>query len=142
MSEYLFLRSSCCIAGLIWTVFQISDLYCKHNNNELFYLASSESLTEDGKGLPSTPLLNRLPSNAVENTAVIGAPGTVFPLAERLQHTENNNHELQARFLVNESKVVQSSTYEGQEVPGTSFTVREREIDKCDNERASLTRTV
>ena len=87
-------------------------------------------------------MLNRLPSNAVENTAVIGAPGTVFPLAERLQHTENNNHELQAQSLVNESKVVQSSTYEGQEVPGTSFTVREREIDKSDDEISSLTRTV
>ena len=105
-------------------------------------MASSESLTEDGKGLASTPLLNRLPSNAVENTAVIEAPGTVFALAERMQHTENNNHELQAKSLVNESKVVQSSTYKGQDVPATSFTVWEREIDKCDNERASLTRTV
>lgn len=109
---------------------------------DLFYLASFESLTEGGTGSPSTLLLNHLPSHAVENIATLEAAVTVFPPVERMERTKDNNHELQAQSLVNESKVVQSSTYEGQEVPGTSFTVREREIDKCDDERSSLTRTV
>ena len=101
-----------------------------------------ESLTEDDKGLPSTTLLNRLPGNAVENTAVIEAPGTVFLPVERMQRTENDNHELQAQSLVSESQVVQSLTYEGQDVPGTSFTVQEGEIDERGNETAFSKRTV
>lgn len=108
---------------------------------DLFYLDSFES-SEGGTCSPITLLLNHLPSNAVENIAVIEAAGTVFPPVQRMERTEDNNHELQAQSLVNESKVVQSSTYEGKKVPATSFTVREREIDKSDDEISSLTRTV
>ena len=99
---------------------------------DLFYLASLESLTEGGKALPSTPLLNHLPSNAVKDIAVIEAPGTVFPPVERMERTEDNNHELQAQSLASESQAVQSSSYEEEDVPGTSASIQGGEVDESE----------
>ena len=89
-----------------------------------------ESLTEDGKSLQSTPLLNRLSSNAVEDIAVIEASETVFPPVTRVERTENNNHELEAQSLANESQAVQSSSYEEEDIPGTSTTTQGGEVDE------------
>ena len=96
---------------------------------DLFYLDSLES-SEGGTCSPITLLLNHLPSNAVENIAVIEAAGTVFPPVQRMERTEDNNHELQAQSLANESQAVQSSSYEEEDVPGTSVSIQGGEVDE------------
>ena len=97
---------------------------------DLFYLASFESLTEGGTGSPSTLLLNHLPSHAVENIATLEAAVTVFPPVERMERTKDNNHELQAQSLANESQAVQSSNYGEEDIPGTSVSIQGVEVDE------------
>ena len=111
--------------------------------NELFHLDSLESLTEEySRGLPNTPLLNRLQSNDVENTAVIVAPGTVFLPVETVQRRNDDNNESQDQSVINESQDVQRSSYEEEDVRGANVTIQEEEVDESDGERTALTTTL
>ena len=47
-----------------------------------------------------------------------------------MERTEDNNHELQTQSLANESQAVQSSSYEEEDVPGTSVSIQGGEVDE------------
>ena len=99
--------------------------------NELFHLASLESL-------PNTPLLNRLQSNDVQNTAVIEAPGTVFLPVETVLRRDDDD-EPQGQSVINESEAVQRSSFEEEDVRGASAIIQGEEVNERDGESATLT---
>ena len=102
--------------------------------NELFHLASLESL-------PNTPLLNRLQSNDVQNTAVIEAPGTVFLPVETVLRIDDDD-EPQDQSVINESETVQRSSFEEEDVRGASAIIQGEGVDERDGESATLTATL
>ena len=95
-------------------------------------------MTEGSRNLPITPLLNQLPSDALENASVIKASETV----KRVLRRKDGSHELHAQSSVKESQVVQPSSYKRENVLGMNLTILVGKVEACKDEKASSTRTL
>ena len=127
----------------IWIIFEINHSFCVcHTYHEIFTLKAQNKLLHLAslQSLSNTPLLNRLQSNDVENTAVIEAPETVFLPVETVQRIDDDD-EPQGQSVINESETAHRSSYEEEDVQGASVIIQEEEVNERDDESAALTTT-